>query len=69
MSGDFLPKQGEMAVPLCACASLRFFERGTLEARSQVLRDYLAGGARRVFARRGLGSFRRDDMGACACAW
>jgi hypothetical protein len=30
------PKASEMAWPLCACASLRFFERGTLECRSEV---------------------------------
>ena len=59
MSGDFLPKRAEMAGPLCACASLRFFERGTLETKSFAFRNYLAAGARRVFARRGLGSFRR----------
>jgi len=42
MSGDFLPKRGERhGEVLCVCASLRFFERGTLEVEGEATRKVI----------------------------
>jgi hypothetical protein len=71
LSGDFLPKREEETPrkALCACASLRFFERGTLEEEGKLVQEtflHWGGGRENV---RPAGRARRKETGACKGAW